>query len=595
MRSNKVDSTRSSDALEPPTSTQGRLPSTRKRFWECLEEKWNGIQVGHQGAYSVERLESFDYYCKTTSWTRVILVCLLTPIPALLTALLLECLPLQPPSEGWAANWVFWIRLTLATVIFGFVGMSKLVTLVPDLNPTFKRRQLVAWGASAAYVGTAVPAAIILGFPIPLMWYVGGFFVVIHFQAMLLLVFGWKPFRIRSRNLQRFLSYHAAFMTLANIYPLYKILYGFVPVRYRGIVAVLVLPMWRFLARQFIVKLTRGLEDFMAQIVAMTIDLFSALFVSACMSTTTSTYLSMIFIAADIGQSLLEVWDIHLYAKTVLQLLRSSQHFNGELSKDSPFSTNACTSNLVAWILAVTRDPHAFHITSLKDVRLRACCPHPMSEEQEHTLQELEMSGVYSDIVSSQALHQLPRAIRVGVAPDFPTNCNQITKFTAKSAATDRKINDAHFADQDSTEDVRHCRASAKRSESLVRQGLRLLFHCEYLTLVEYVECVVPLIFVTFKSVLKHLPNAIYYPGGADNWETGAVTNILVFAALEISSLLLLHFFLQRKFSFSPLYQLAFTLETQIYIVQAELFIEILFLLQYELEHYGKQKNMLQI
>lgn len=67
-----------------------------------------------------------------------------------------------------------------------------------------------------------------------------------------------------------------------------------------------------------------------------------------------------------------------------------------------------------------------------------------------------------------------------------------------------------------------------------------------------------------------------------------AVVNLLVFAALEIGSLFLLHFILQHKFAFSPLYQLAFVLETQVYPVQANLFLETIFLLQYQLEHLGE-------
>ncbi|ETK85703.1 hypothetical protein L915_09564, partial [Phytophthora nicotianae] len=79
--------------------------------------------------------------------------------------------------------------------------------------------------------------------------------------------------------------------------------------------------------------------------------------------------------------------------------------------------------------------------------------------------------------------------------------------------------------------------------------------------------------FVTYKSVLEQLPNIVYYPGGAGNWGIYAVVNILVFAALDIMSFLMLNQFLQRKFAFSPLYQVAFVLETQVYIVQAKLFL----------------------
>ncbi|KAE8885464.1 hypothetical protein PF003_g30474 [Phytophthora fragariae] len=117
--------------------------------------------------------------------------------------------------------------------------------------------------------------------------------------------------------------------------------------------------------------------------------------------------------------------------------------------------------------------------------------------------------------------------------------------------------------------------------------NLLLLFHCEYLVLVEYVECIVPIIFLVYKSVLEQLPNVVYYPGGAGKWGAAAVTNLVVFVVLEIGSLVLLHIFLQQKFAFSPLYQLAFVLETQIHAVQATLFSLTLFVLPYQLAHLG--------
>lgn len=130
--------------------------------------------------------------------------------------------------------------------------------------------------------------------------------------------------------------------------------------------------------------------------------------------------------------------------------------------------------------------------------------------------------------------------------------------------------------------------ALAEPSQAFVRQGLQLLFHCEYLLLVEYVECIVPVIFAVYKSVLEYLPNIVYYPGGAGNWGHSALINIFVFTSLEVSSLLLLHRFLQRNFALSSLYQLAFVLEAQMYPIQATIFLEIVNLLQYKLEHLGK-------
>lgn len=73
----------------------------------------------------------------------------------------------------------------------------------------------------------------------------------------------------------------------------------------------------------------------------------------------------------------------------------------------------------------------------------------------------------------------------------------------------------------------------AERSQKLITQGLQLLFHSKYLTLVEYIECIIPVVFVVYKSVLQLLPNVVYAPGGAEGWQISAVGSILLFAALE--------------------------------------------------------------
>ncbi|KUF93475.1 hypothetical protein AM588_10011255 [Phytophthora nicotianae] len=127
------------------------------------------------------------------------------------------------------------------------------------------------------------------------------------------------------------------------------------------------------------------------------------------------------------------------------------------------------------------------------------------------------------------------------------------------------------------------------KPKELALQGLQLLFHCEYLALVEYVECVVPLVFATYRLILRQLPNAIYYPNDDENWSVASVVNLLVFAMLEVGSFVFLNIFLQRKCAFSPTYQLAFVLETQMCPVQVHLFVALIILLQYELFHLGKQ------
>lgn len=88
-------------------------------------------------------------------------------------------------------------------------------------------------------------------------------------------------------------------------------------------------------------------------------------------------------------------------------------------------------------------------------------------------------------VVSVAPVPQCASHLRGISSPDSPSS----QEISVQSAATDGIT------------------TQAERSKLLVQQGLQLLFHCEYLVLVEYVECIVPLVFVVYKSILEQLPN----------------------------------------------------------------------------------------
>lgn len=129
--------------------------------------------------------------------------------------------------------------------------------------------------------------------------------------------------------------------------------------------------------------------------------------------------------------------------------------------------------------------------------------------------------------------------------------------------------------------------ASIDKSKRIIFQGLQLLFHCEYLILVDYIECIISLVFVIYRSVLVQLPNIIYYSAEVGNWDWSSVGNIMLFVVMEVASLALFERYLRHTFAFSPLYQLAYVLETQMYLVQSSLWTVILTLMQFELVHSG--------
>ncbi|RLN60586.1 hypothetical protein BBJ28_00011502 [Nothophytophthora sp. Chile5] len=579
-------------------SEPGRTPSPSS-LYDRLEQRWNDLQVGHQGKYSVERLESLDHYCKATSATRVVLVCVLTPLPALVTAVLLECLPLRDPAEGWTANWVFWIRVAVTVYVIYSLGISEMKFLIPDLPFTLPQRLTVVAGMTTGYIGFCSMMAHIIGFPVPFMWQVGAIPIGLFTPIILVLVLGRAPFASDSPfrpQFQRFNRYFLAHLSVFGIYPFIRVLYDFVPESYHSLFAVLLLPLWRFAAKRFVVRVMGDLEDFIPQGVAFIVDFFSALFLSVCMYNSGSVTMSAMIIGSDIAQTLLEFREVRMNASAVLDLLQE-RRISEDHRHNSYRQNEHDTRDLVTLVLAVCRDPKVFNVEAMKGVRLWACLAHPIPDDRVKALNTLEALATYDPDVSLSGrtlgrAHpnsrrpqlQIQRAhgiVPISIGPEDRS-------FASTATLGPKRLTLKHPGNQQDTNMPPEKAAAAERSSNLVVQGLQLLFHCEYLMLVEYVECVVPFAFVVYKSVLHQLPNVVYYPGGAGSWGLATVANMLVFSMLEVVSLVLLNLLLQRKFAFSPLYQLAFVLETQMYLVQPMLFVGLVCLLDYELVHLGE-------
>ncbi|GMF24102.1 unnamed protein product [Phytophthora fragariaefolia] len=478
-------------------------------------------------------------------------------------------LPLRSPSEGWAANWMFWIRLLLMELILGFTGNSQVNAFVPGLNFTIRKRLMVALGTRIGYVVTCMFAATTIGFPVPLMMQFGVVPIAIYTPLMTRNVLGPAliakdyPFKYDSDIFHRFFFSH---LTLIAIYPLYKVLYNRVPIDYRSIV-VFVLPLWKFAAKNFVVNSTRKLVDFMPEMVAFSVDFYGTLFVSVCMYTSGSFYLSAIFILADVGQSLLEVREVHANAKIVLELLqdrRKSQQLRPYKIHRRP--SNAATTELLAMVIAVTRNPNAFDVKSLQSARLWACLPHPLIPDQLKRLHQLDDLKLFvqTDLETTRKMSQrnagrsqFLRAIPIHPASILPnSNIAPTTDLIGVANIQSLAADEYHS-------NLRRAEIAKKNSSTRATATFSL------------------------QLALRQLPNAVYYPDNDGNWGAASVGNLVVFALLEVGSFAFLNIFLRRKFAFSLLQQLAFVLENQMCAVQVHIFVAVIILLQYELFHLG--------
>ncbi|KAL3657938.1 hypothetical protein V7S43_017143 [Phytophthora oleae] len=112
----------------------------------------------------------------------------------------------------------------------------------------------------------------------------------------------------------------------------------------------------------------------------------------------------------------------------------------------------------------------------------------------------------------------------------------------------------------------------------------------EYFLLVEYVKCIIPVMYGIFQVVLARLPNAAFYPSLASATSQDldrAQTNMVVFVSLKVLSLKTFMLLLHRRLHFSVAHQLSFVLETAADDIQAKLAMLIPYCFFFFLDHNG--------
>ncbi|GAB9473083.1 hypothetical protein Gpo141_00010241, partial [Globisporangium polare] len=123
---------------------------------------------------------------------------------------------------------------------------------------------------------------------------------------------------------------------------------------------------------------------------------------------------------------------------------------------------------------------------------------------------------------------------------------------------------------------------------NIFTESVRLLHESEAVAVIEYIETVVPVFYALYISILFHLPNAQYYQDmkllTAQKLHT-VVANILLYAFMELLSLIGMHKMLKRSFGVSMLHQLAFTMEREWRLFQCNFVSWILVVFQFLLIH----------
>lgn len=133
--------------------------------------------------------------------------------------------------------------------------------------------------------------------------------------------------------------------------------------------------------------------------------------------------------------------------------------------------------------------------------------------------------------------------------------------------------------------------AAKRGSQTNVRDPHLLFFlHCREILLIKFIECAITSFYLVYFAALFHLHNAKYYPEMKHMTVEkmhSAVGSIGTYALMQTVTLLMMHWFLKRRFNLSALHVLAFTLENRSVVLHGTFLMWVHVVLQLTIQHNG--------
>ncbi|EEY59792.1 uncharacterized protein PITG_12921 [Phytophthora infestans T30-4] len=281
----------------------GSHQNARQRLWEA----WISLQVENQGSYSIERIRQLGFYMSGLKNRRILLACVLTPLPCLVLSLLKQIPPLSPAEAGVYKNGVYIAR---SWVILCFMGASTLVQMghgAPRLQLT--RLQITRVSILAA-TASVFGLCVLTVFPLPFGLLIAGPPFVIVIAICFTYISGpqWRSDPSILVDVKRQLVIYNCQTMLPFVYPLYIL--GFVSLTgMHQVVFVAVLPIIQIIAKNWISRALAD-DDQKPQSVVFVVEVYNALYVSNVLQTASSWTSTATIIAVDLLQFWVSMIDI---------------------------------------------------------------------------------------------------------------------------------------------------------------------------------------------------------------------------------------------------------------------------------------------
>ncbi|KAJ0395198.1 hypothetical protein ATCC90586_000465 [Pythium insidiosum] len=482
-----------------------------------------------KGRYSLLNFQDLDDYYARTPWWRAVLVCLLTPMPAVAVGLLIDLLPLDPIASG-AESVALWLRTFITITLISLVLLEQFRQHVSELRLTRRIILVVALLSAGISVSCTFTLARLVCYPLPFSMIVGTVpWLIVLVSA--LFAFYHEQFRSNRRlvrDLTRYLVVFACQILMTLVYPAFSFLYSRLT-SVEQTFAIFFLPLLKITIKNGIGRWLPDTDDSRPEAVVFNIEVFHALFVAFTMQKTTSVVTILALMTVDCGHAWLTFYDVTIVLRRVGDITKRLESQSSRAGSRGGIS------------------PRRKELRWLLHVAMRAAALAP----------DLTARTVLGDVVmdaTSPGQQRLP--------PD-------------DSSAT-------------APSDLAALNTEEKRT--LVQTVLKVLYISEFLALIEYTEVVMPMIFNTYLVALFHMPNRAYYPflDGVDLPALrSTVGTITLYSLLELGSFLAMAAMLWWKLRLSLVHQLAFVLETRQVSIQAKLMLWVLYTIQNSIIQLG--------
>jgi hypothetical protein len=569
-------------------------------------ESWHHLQIGYREHYSVERLLAFRDYCERTSHTRAFAVCALTPVPAAAVLLLIECIPLRRSDEGWAANWTMFVRI-LVTATFVAGGIVFLAQTIIDEGKVATAQAIrIAVFAAVCYTGLGVLLAATWTYPIPF----GAVILVCPFVALIMTLFLASIDRhalktnkkLRKQVLGHFLGASAQSL-LVVAYPTFSALFR----RFSGVeqtIFMVALPVIKFITKQVLYVVSAHLRELTGVMLVFSVDVFHVLYMAICIQTARSSVTTLVIVIFDVLQIALALRSIYRHTSVLQQ------------QNDLEPSTTKYVDKLLAIITTFTPQGHQNHGT----IRLAGPYRMVLSPSSAEPLGSLDIRWK-EERENNSSPFECQKPIEGTSRPSSPDQMVGPSDALIPHRSAQDTTPTSHYSEQKATT-VNGCRLpphsvvpqapiypqpkpticrrstpqldgsrDPPKAETAIEEGLQALFHCEYVIMSEYIECVLPLVYAGYFAGLYHLPTAVFYPFTRSLTSakmTSTLVQLVLYGSLEIVSFVGMHVILKARLGYSPVLQLSFILQTHAVMIQSLLFLWIIFIVQLTFDHSGK-------